>query len=156
MKFVAYYIGTTMYNVMFRDKDILPDNTYIHAINNGSQSCSWLDHIAMSDVLSESTVDCCTLLDVVCSDHCAITVTLNFDQLPMIHYIERQNDIIYLFKWDSREPLLKRRSQKKFSYIPIHYTCMYCTVHIFLVQTRKLQPLPFSFGNCISFQYCSV
>ena len=38
-------------NVMFRDTDILPDNTYTH-VNNGSQTCSWLDHIAMSDVLS--------------------------------------------------------------------------------------------------------
>ena len=48
-------------NVMFRDTDILPDNTYTD-VNNGSQICSWLDHIAMSDVLSESTVDChCTL-----------------------------------------------------------------------------------------------
>ena len=32
---------------MFRDTDILPDNTYTH-VNNGSQTCSWLDHIAMS------------------------------------------------------------------------------------------------------------
>ena len=47
-------------NVMFRDTDILTDNTYTH-VNNGSQTCSWLDHIAMSDVLSESTVDCHTL-----------------------------------------------------------------------------------------------
>ena len=74
---------------MFRDTDILPDNTYTH-VNNGSQTCSWLDHIAMSDVLSESTVDCHALQDVVCSDHCAITVTLNFDQLPMTHSIEGQ------------------------------------------------------------------
>ena len=58
-------------NVMIRDTDILPDNTYTH-VNNGSQTCSWLDHIAMSDVLSEPTVDCHTLQDVVCSDHCAI------------------------------------------------------------------------------------
>ena len=58
-------------NVMFRDTDILPDNTYTH-VNNGSQTCSWLDHIAMSDVLSESTVDCRTIQDVACSDHCAI------------------------------------------------------------------------------------
>ena len=65
-------------NVMFWDMDILPDNTYTH-VNNFSQTCSWLDHIAMSDVLSESTVDCHTLQDVACSDHCAITVTLNFD-----------------------------------------------------------------------------
>ena len=69
-------------NVMFRDTDILPDNR--------SQTCSWLDHIAMSDVLSESAVDCHTLQDVACSDHCAITVALNFDQLPMTHTIERQ------------------------------------------------------------------
>ena len=62
-------------NVMFRDTDILPDNTCTH-VNNGSQTCSRLDHIAMSDVLSESTVDCHTLQDVACSDHCAITVTL--------------------------------------------------------------------------------
>ena len=49
-----------------------------------------LNHIAISDVLSESTVDCHTLQDVACSDHCAITVTLNFDQLPMTHSRERQ------------------------------------------------------------------
>ena len=76
-------------NVMFRDADILPDNTYTH-VNNGSQTCSWLNHIAMSDVLSLSTVDCRILQDVVCSDHCAITVTLNFDQLTMTHSIEGQ------------------------------------------------------------------
>ena len=69
--------------------DIFLDNTYTH-VNNGSQTCSWLDHIAMSDVLSESTVDCHTLQDVACSDHCAITVALNFDQLPMTHSIEGQ------------------------------------------------------------------
>ena len=74
-------------SVMFRDKDILPDNTYTH-INNGSKTCSWLDHIAMSDVLSESTVESRTLQDGSCSGHCAITVTLNFDQLPMTHSIE--------------------------------------------------------------------
>ena len=74
---------------MFRATDILPDNTYTH-VNNGGQMCSWLDDIAISDVLSESTVDCHTLQDVTCSDHCAITVTLNFDQLPMTHSIEGQ------------------------------------------------------------------
>ena len=37
-------------NVMFRDTDILPDNTCTH-VNNGSQTCSWLDHISMFDVL---------------------------------------------------------------------------------------------------------
>ena len=62
--------------VMFRDTDILPDNTYTH-VNNCSQTCSWLDHIAMSDVLCESTVDCHTLQDVACSDHWAITFILN-------------------------------------------------------------------------------
>ena len=36
-------------SVMFRDTAILPDDTYTH-VNNGSQTCSWLDHIAMSDV----------------------------------------------------------------------------------------------------------
>ena len=76
-------------SVIFRDTDILPDKTYTH-VNNGSQTCSWLGHIAMSDVLSESTVDCHTLQDVACLDHCAIIVTLNFDQLPMTHSIEGQ------------------------------------------------------------------
>ena len=76
-------------NIMYRDTDILPDNTDTH-VNNLSQTCSWLDHIAMSDVLSESTVDCCTLQDVACSDHCAITITLNFEELPMTHGIEGQ------------------------------------------------------------------
>ena len=61
--------------VTFRDTDILPENTYTH-VNNGSQTCSWRHHIAMSDILSESTVDLRTLQDVACSDHCAITVTL--------------------------------------------------------------------------------
>ena len=78
-------------NLMFRDTDILPDNTYKH-INNGSQTCSWLDHIAMSDVLSEFTVDCHTLQDFAYSDHCAITVAFNFDQLPMTYTIERQKN----------------------------------------------------------------
>ena len=73
---------------MFRDTDIFPDNTYTH-VNNGSQTCSWLDHIAMSDVLSESHVDCYTLQDVACSDHCSIAVAFNFDKLPMTHTIER-------------------------------------------------------------------
>ena len=72
-------------NVMFRDAGILPDNTYTH-VNNGSQtcSCSWLDHIAMSDVLFKSTLDHLTLQDDACSDHCAIIVTLNFDQLSKL------------------------------------------------------------------------
>ena len=52
-------------NVIFRDSNILPDNTYTH-VNNGSQTCSWLDHIAMFNVRSESTVDRHTLQDVNC------------------------------------------------------------------------------------------
>ena len=64
---------------MFGDIDILPDDTYTH-VNKGSQTCSFLDLIAMSDVLSESTVDCHTLQDVACSD-CAVAVAFNFDQL---------------------------------------------------------------------------
>ena len=77
-------------SVMFRDADIVPDNTYTH-VNNGSQTCSWQDHIGMFDVLPESTVDCRTLQDVACSDHCAIIiVTFNFDLLPMTHSIEGQ------------------------------------------------------------------
>ena len=59
-------------NVMFEDMDILPDNTYTH-VNNGSETSSRLDQIAMSDVLSESTVDCRTLQNAACSDHCAIS-----------------------------------------------------------------------------------
>ena len=55
-------------NVMFRDMDILQDKRYTH-VNNGSQTCSWLDRTSMSDVLSESIVDCRTLQDVACSDH---------------------------------------------------------------------------------------
>ena len=86
-------------NVMFRDTDILAFNTYTH-VNNGSQTCSWLDHIAMSDALSESTVDCRTLQDVACSDHCAITVTFNLDQLSMTHSIERQKDKYINWKFE--------------------------------------------------------
>ena len=44
----------------------------------------------MSDVLFKSMVDCHTLQDVACSDHRAITLTLNFDQLPMTHSIKGQ------------------------------------------------------------------
>ena len=78
-------------NVMFRDTDILPDNTYTQ-VHNCSKTCTWLDHIAMSDVLSESTVDYHTLQDVALSDHCAITATLDFVQLPITHTIERQKN----------------------------------------------------------------
>ena len=76
-------------NLMFRDTDILPDNTFTY-VNKGSQTCSLLDRITMSDVLSETTVDCRTLQDVACSGHCAITVTLLLDQLQMINSIEGQ------------------------------------------------------------------
>ena len=86
-------------NVMFRDMDNLKDNTYTH-VNSGSQTCSWTDHIAMSDVLSEFTVYCHTLQDVACSDHCAITVTLNFDQLPMTRSIEGQKAKHINWKFD--------------------------------------------------------
>ena len=45
----------------------------------------------MFDVLSESNVSCRNLQDVACSGHCAIPVTLNFDQLPMTYSTEEQN-----------------------------------------------------------------
>ena len=70
MKFVTF----NMRIIMFRDTDIILDNTYTH-VNNGSQTCPWLDHIAMSYILSESTVDCHTLQDVAYSDYCAFTFT---------------------------------------------------------------------------------
>ena len=93
-------------SVMFRDTDILPDNTYTH-VNNGSQTCSWLDHNAMSDVLSESTVDCHTLHYVACSDHCAIAVAFNFDQLPMTYTIGRPK--IKHINWKFEDVGLKRQ-----------------------------------------------
>ena len=49
---------------MFRDTNILRDYKCKH-INNGCQTCSWLDHFAMSDVLSESIVDCLILPDAL-------------------------------------------------------------------------------------------
>ena len=97
-------------NVIFRGMDILPDNTYTH-VSNGSQSCSWLYHIAMPNALSESTVDCRTLNDVGCSDYCAITVTLNFDQLPMTHSIEGQKGKHINLKFEDAR--LKRRFYQK-------------------------------------------
>ena len=74
---------------MFRDADIISDNTdsRTHMLIMVAKTCSWLDYIAMSNVLSESTVDCRVLQDVACLDQCAITVTLNFDQLPRTHSI---------------------------------------------------------------------
>ena len=92
-------------SVMFRDTDILPDNTYTH-VNNASQICSWLDYIAMSDVLSESTVDCHTLQDVACSDHSAIAVAFNFDQLPS-HTIERPKN--KQINWKFEDVILRRQ-----------------------------------------------
>ena len=56
---------------MFRVMDILPGDTYTH-VDNGSQIRSWLDHIAMSDVLSESTADCYISMML----HAQITVQL--------------------------------------------------------------------------------
>ena len=86
---------------------MLPDNTYTQ-VNNGSQTCSWLDHIAMSDVLSESSVYSRTFQDVACSDHCAIiTVTLNFDRLPMTHSTEGHKAKHIIFKFEDAG--LKRR-----------------------------------------------
>ena len=61
----------------------------------------------MSDVLSKSMVDCHTLQDVVCSDHCAITVTLNFDQLSITHSIEGQ--IAKHINWKFEDAGLKCR-----------------------------------------------
>ena len=61
----------------------------------------------MSDVLSESSVDCHTLQDVACSDHCAITVTLNFDQLSMTHSIEGQK--AKHINWEFEDAGLKSR-----------------------------------------------
>ena len=76
-------------------------------LNNGSQTCSWLDHIALSDVLSKSLVDCHTLQDVGCSDHCAIAVAFNFDQLPMTHIIERPKN--KHINWKFEDVGLKRQ-----------------------------------------------
>ena len=56
--------------------------------------------VNMSDVLSESLVDCHTLQDVACSDHCAIAVSFNLDQLPMTHTIERQKNKHINFKFE--------------------------------------------------------
>ena len=53
--------------IMFRDTDILSYSIYAH-VNNGSQTCSWLDDIAMSDVLSESMVQPMMLIYV--NSHC--------------------------------------------------------------------------------------
>ena len=62
----------------------------------------------MSDVLSEYTVDCHTLQDVACSNHCAIAVTFNFDQLPMTHTIERQKKNKHI-NWEFEDVGLKRK-----------------------------------------------
>ena len=61
----------------------------------------------MSDVLSESTVDCHTLRDVACSDHCAIAVRFNFDQLQMTHIIERPKN--KEINWKFEDVGLKRQ-----------------------------------------------
>ena len=54
----------------------------------------------ISDVLSESTVDCHTLQDVACSDHCASAVGFNFDQLLMTHIVERPNNKHINYKFE--------------------------------------------------------
>ena len=91
-----------------------PDNTYTH-VNNGSQTSSYLDHMAMSDVLSESTVDCNSLQDVACPDHCAITIALNFDQLSMTHTIERHKN--KHINWKFEYIGLKRGFSQRLDYI---------------------------------------
>ena len=70
----------------------------------------------MSYVLSESTVDCCTLQDVACSDHCAITVKLNFDQLPMTHSIEGQK--AKHINWKFEDAGFKRRFYQRLNSMP--------------------------------------
>ena len=54
----------------------------------------------MSDVLSDSTVNCHILQDIACSDHCAIAVAFNFDQLSMTHIIERQKNMHINWKFE--------------------------------------------------------
>ena len=54
----------------------------------------------MSDVLSESLVDCHILQDVACSDHGAIAVAFKFDQLPMTHSIARPKNKHINWKFD--------------------------------------------------------
>ena len=65
----------------------------------------------MSDVLSESTVDCHTLQDVACSDHCAIAVAFNFDQLQMAHTIERPKN--KHINWKFEDVGLKRQFSER-------------------------------------------
>ena len=71
-----------------------------------------MDHIAMSDVLSESLVDCHILKDVACSDHCAVAVAFNFDQLPMTHIIERPKN--KHINWKFEDAGLKRQFYERF------------------------------------------
>ena len=54
-----------------------------------------------------SDVDCRTLQDVACSDHCAMTFTLYFDQLQMTHSIERQK--AKHINWKFEDAGFKRR-----------------------------------------------
>ena len=86
-------------NVMFRDMDILPDNTYTH-VNNGSQTCSWMDPIAMSDVLSESTVahppGCCVLRSLCNYSYIKFWIT-------MTHSIEGQKAKHINWKFEDAE-----------------------------------------------------
>ena len=56
-------------SVMLRDTDILPDNTYTH-VNNGSQTCSWLDHIAHCNLHCCNSYQCLYALvgEIKCID----------------------------------------------------------------------------------------
>ena len=60
--------------------------------------CSEQSHEGF-DVLSESTVHCHSLhCAITLLDHCAITVALIFDQLPIAHTIERKKKQILILK----------------------------------------------------------
>ena len=85
MKFVTCNMGI----IYCSEIQILSMITYIH-VNNGSQTCSWLDHIIISNFLSKTIVGRRTPQDLSCSDYRAITVTFNFYQLKISHNIVRQ------------------------------------------------------------------
>ena len=68
---------------------------------------SYSNMMIISDVLSESTVGYHTLQDVACSDHRAIAVAFNFDQLPMTHTIQRPKNKHINWKFEDVE--LKRQ-----------------------------------------------
>ena len=69
------------------------------------------------NVLFESTVDCRTPQDAAVAartDHCAITDTLNYDQLQMTHSIEGQKAKHINFKFE--DVGLKRRFCQRLYY----------------------------------------